>query len=229
MNACTLGGVELIRCGLANTITAGAAATYHFNACFSEIAGSSSPTFDFGAAVGNTSLNMRHYSGGITIEAMGDTGTDTMSLEGNGAITEGTCTGGAVSLRGNFKQNSITNLTITADDNTTNIAAIPTTAMRGTDNAATAVALATVDAIADQLNLGIIYGAAAAGTLSTTEATTDLTGYTDDQLIGRTIIWTSGVCDGEGSSITDYAELNGHLTFVLMTLAPGAADTFKIV
>jgi hypothetical protein len=55
---------------------------------------------------------------------MGDTGTDTCSLEGDGAITEGTCAGGNLSLRGNFKQNSISNITVTTDDDTTNTVAI---------------------------------------------------------------------------------------------------------
>lgn len=81
----------------------------------------------------------------------------------------------------------------------------------------------------DNLNLGIIYGAAATGTLSTTQATSDLTGYADDQLIGRVIIWTSGACEGEGTDITDYASASGLLTFTALTTAPANTDTFKIV
>jgi len=89
--------------------------------------------------------------------------------------------------------------------------------------------VATVDTVVDNLNLGIIYGAAATGTLSTTQATSDLTGYADDQLIGRVIIWTSGACEGEGTDITDYASASGLLTFTALTTAPSDADTFKIV
>lgn len=76
---------------------------------------------------------------------------------------------------------------------------------------------------------GIISGAAATGTLSTTQATSNLTGYADDQLIGRVIVWLSGACEGEASDITDYANTGGLLTFTALTTAPGNGDTFKIV
>lgn len=94
---------------------------------------------------------------------------------------------------------------------------------------ATAAALATVDSNVDTVVSGVITGAAATGTLSTTQATSNLTGYADDQLIGRVIIWTSGACDGEATDITDYANTGGLLTFTALTTAPGNGDTFKIV
>ena len=75
---------------------------------------------------------------------------------------------------------------------------------------------------------GIITGQAQTGTLSTTEATTNLTGYTVDQLIGRTLTWTSGPPDGEQTDITDYVVTNGHLTFTAITVAPQNGNTFKI-
>jgi hypothetical protein len=89
--------------------------------------------------------------------------------------------------------------------------------------------IAAVQAVLDKLELGIIEGAAVTGTLSTTQATTDLTGYADNQLIGRVIIWTSGAADGEASPITDYEETNGLITFQTMTTAPANGDTFKII
>ena len=94
---------------------------------------------------------------------------------------------------------------------------------------ATAANLAVVDGIVDNLISGIIYGAAATGTLSTTQATSDLTGYANDQLIGRVIIWLTGTCEGEASDITDYASASGLLTFTALTASPGNGDTFKIV
>ena len=94
---------------------------------------------------------------------------------------------------------------------------------------ATAAALATVDGIVDNMVSGIIFGSAATGTLSTTQATTNLSGYGDDQLIGRVIIWLTGNCEGEASTITDYASASGLLTFDALTTAPANADTFKIV
>ena len=88
--------------------------------------------------------------------------------------------------------------------------------------------IATVDANVDTMVAGIIEGTAATGTLSTTQASTNLTGYADDQLIGRIVTWTSGACEGESTDITDYAETNGVLTFTAMTTTPGNGDTFKI-
>ena len=96
-------------------------------------------------------------------------------------------------------------------------------------NYATAANLATVDGIVDTLVSGVITGAAATGTLSTTQATSNLTGYADDQLIGRVIIWLTGNCEGEATDITDYASASGLLTFTALTTAPGNGDTFKIV
>lgn len=145
--------------------------------------------------------------------------------------------------------------------------AIPTTAMRGTDNAAlaaTALSTATwtaaraaaltdlidggrldllIDAIkivtdaltsaaATKLALSagtIVTGAAAAGTLSTTQMTTDLTEATNDHYNGRIVIWTSGVLQNQATDITDYDGATKMLTFTATTEAPTAADTFVIV
>ena len=52
--------------------------------------------------------------------------------------------------------------------------------------------------------VGIVSGAAEAGTLSTTVVTTDLAEATDDHYNGRTIVWTSGVLAGQARTITDY-------------------------
>jgi hypothetical protein len=122
----------------------------------------------------------------------------------------------------------------TADDAVlTAIGDLPTnaelaTALAAADDAVLA-AVAVVDGIVDNLVSGILFGAAATGTLSTTQATTNLSGYADDQLIGRVVIWLSGACEGEASDITDYASSGGLLTFTALTTAPGNGDTFKIV
>ena len=76
---------------------------------------------------------------------------------------------------------------------------------------------------------GIVTGAAEAGTLSTTQMTTNLAEATNDHYIGRVIVWTSGVLDGQGSDITDYAGANGLLTFTAVTEAPSATDTFVVL
>jgi hypothetical protein len=86
---------------LANKLTLTETGFYHFDDCSSGRAGLSTPVVDFGAAVGASELNMRHYSGGIEIENMN--GGDTMSLEGHGQlIINANCTGGTVAIRGHF-------------------------------------------------------------------------------------------------------------------------------
>ena len=67
---------------------------------------------------------------------------------------------------------------------------------------------------------------AEAGTLSTTEMTTDLGEATDDHYIGRTITWITGVLAGQSSDITDYTGTGGKLKYTLVTDAPSAADEF---
>ncbi|RLC58927.1 MAG: hypothetical protein DRI30_01780 [Chloroflexi bacterium] len=88
------------------------------------------------------------------------------------------------------------------------------------------LAQADLDTISD----GIIISTTKTGTDTTASCSTNLSGYTDDQLIGRIITFTSGVADGESSDITDYANTNGVITFTAMTLACGAASgvSFKI-
>ncbi len=102
-------------------------------------------------------------------------------------------------------------------------------ATRGTDNAATETKQDIIDANVDQLKLGIIFGTAQTGTLAVGSCTSNLTGYTNDQLIGRIIIFTAGPADGEATDITDYASANGLLTFTALTLAPENGNAFKIV
>ena len=81
----------------------------------------------------------------------------------------------------------------------------------------------------NDLKLGIIIGAVIAGTLSTTQCSTDLTGFLDGELVGRTIVFTGGVADGQASDITAYVAASGLITFTAITTAPAAADTIKIV
>ncbi|MCP5019816.1 MAG: hypothetical protein GY938_31700, partial [Ketobacter sp.] len=117
---CPIGTVSLPpsimrRCFLSGTITNTVAGDWFINHCMSRVAGSGSPTFDFGTSIGNTNLNMRLYSGGIQLESMGDTGTDLASIEGFGNIIEGTCAGGSVTVRGMFTTSGITNITLSDD------------------------------------------------------------------------------------------------------------------
>ncbi len=75
----------------------------------------------------------------------------------------------------------------------------------------------------------IVRAAAVAGTLSTTQMTTDLTEVTDDHYNGRVIIWTSGVLLDQATAITDYTGATKMLAYTAITEAPTAGDTFIIV
>lgn len=120
---CKIGTVSLTACGmyrcaLTDTITLLSVDTYLLDGCFSGIAGAGTPTVDFGAAIGNTALNMRHYSGGVEIQNMGTTGTDTMSLEGDGQLViNANCAGGTVTIRGHFTITDNAGGALTQSDN----------------------------------------------------------------------------------------------------------------
>jgi hypothetical protein len=79
----------------------------------------------------------------------------------------------------------------------------------------------------------MIPGEAAAGTLSTTEMTTNLTIGVDDQLNGRILIFAidtvTAALRGQATDITDSTTVDGKLTFTALTTAPSAGDTFIIV
>lgn len=151
-------------------------------------------------------------------------------LDGNNRVDVGSWLGNAVTASGGNPDVNVESID-DIDAPTTWKASINAEADTAISDAAlaTAAALAVVDGIADDLKSGIIYGAAVTGTLSTTQATTDLTGYADDQLIGRVIVWLSGAAEGEATDITDSANASGLLTFTALTTAPGNGDLFKIV
>lgn len=75
---------------------------------------------------------------------------------------------------------------------------------------------------------GIVSSTTKAGTLSTTQCSSNLSEVTNDHYIGRIITFTSGVLSGQSSDITDYVGTNGVLTFTALTEAPGSSDSFKL-
>ncbi len=121
-NDLTISGCHAHNCAIGGDITLTAATTYMFDKCFSAVAGTATPSIDFGAAVGDQAVNFRHYSGGIEIKNMGQTGTDNMSLEGDGQyILNANCTGGTLAVRGSFSEtdNAGGAVTVVEDANTT--------------------------------------------------------------------------------------------------------------
>jgi len=185
----TLGASHLAYCGLTSTLTLSDAATYTLQTCHSEIAGSATPIIDFGAIIGNTSLNMRRYSGGIEVENMGGAGTDTMSLEGDGQlIVNANCTGGSIVYRGHFTitDNSGGAVTITSDEVVTNVAAI------------------LVDTADMQPKLGSPAGASISADIAVIESQTDDIGVAG-----------AGLTDLGGMSTTMKAQVNTEVDDVL--------------
>jgi len=138
---CNIGNVSIEDgsmgwCMFTGTITLTGAGDSYWHDCYSGVAGSGTPVVDFGALVGNSNLNVRRYSGGLQIDNKDATGTDLMSLEGNGQLLVSASSSGAISLRGNFKVTNTGGATITYDDNSQGIQDIETdTAEIGTAGA----------------------------------------------------------------------------------------------
>jgi len=81
----------------------------------------------------------------------------------------------------------------------------------------------------EEFATSIVTGTAGATSLATTTCSSDLTAYADDELIGRTIIFTSGTAAGQAARVYDYANTNGVISFTTITTAPLQNDTFVIV
>lgn len=69
--------------------------------------------FDFGNGIGASGVHYHTWSGFITLEQ--ETSADTAIVEGWGKVTEGTCSGGTLTISGNITIASITNLTLSDD------------------------------------------------------------------------------------------------------------------
>jgi hypothetical protein len=107
-----------LRCGLKDEIRLLAQGTYVFHSCYSEIAGTGTPSIDFSDGAGGSAVNFRQYSGGIEVKSMA--AGDTMSLEGDGQIVVAAgITGGVIAIRGSFTKSgdatSIANITWSED------------------------------------------------------------------------------------------------------------------
>jgi hypothetical protein len=103
----SLGASIFNRCALQSDLTLAEAAIYLFDHCLSAVAGTNSPSMDFGNS-GPKQVNMRHYSGGIEVKNMGHITVHKMSLEGNGQLKiNANCTlaiaADQIAIRGNFK------------------------------------------------------------------------------------------------------------------------------
>lgn len=150
LGACTLAGGELKDCGLEDTITLSAAVVYRFTNCYhSEVGAASTIDFDAGGA---TEVHIHNWHGNLTILNMG-AGDILHFTSADGSLTmDSTCTGGTRNSAGTFGlTDNSSGMTVNdlgqmyqrvgapvGADISADIAAIPTTAMRGTDSAALA-------------------------------------------------------------------------------------------
>lgn len=116
MGTVTIGPCDIIDCRFTSKTSGGftmqTAGDYTFHKCGSMVAGNDSPIFTFPGA-GNTFISDRAGSGGRQYEGM--SAGDLASIEGWGQFIEGTCSGGAVTIRGCMTKSGITNITLTDD------------------------------------------------------------------------------------------------------------------
>ncbi|MCK5617068.1 hypothetical protein KAR91_85185, partial [Candidatus Pacearchaeota archaeon] len=102
---CTINGSTLPpghyhACGFSSTIIAGTAGDYFFTNCESDRAGDY-PVFDFNAVIGTVNAIFREYRGELELQNMGQAGTDSASIDGNGRVKmNANSIGGIISVQG---------------------------------------------------------------------------------------------------------------------------------
>lgn len=111
------------------TLPAGSAAFSH---CYHDA--TTLPILDFGTGVGDTTVHMHGYNGGIELQNFGDNGTDIMHLDGAGRVDiNSNSAGGTLNVRGNFDVNdSGASTTINKDDISTAVTGTLTELSQGT-------------------------------------------------------------------------------------------------
>jgi hypothetical protein len=75
----------------------------------------------------------------------------------------------------------------------------------------------------------MVLGSAIAGTLSTTQMSTDLAEATDNHYVGRRIVFLSGTLAGAATLITAYNGGTKVITMSTLVEAPADSDEFVIV
>lgn len=104
LDKCTLTSLLSLRpwatnCGIAGNITILSGVMQTFDQCYSCVPGNTAPILTFSAGV--TSVNFRHYSGGLEVKTM--TSDHTISYETDGQlIVNVDCTSGNITARGNM-------------------------------------------------------------------------------------------------------------------------------
>lgn len=96
------------------------------------------------------------------------------------------------------------------------------------DQTSRTAALSDIKSDLVELQAGYVESTTKAGTLSTTQASTNLTETTNDHYIGCLLVFVDGNLAGQRTDVTDYVGTNGVLTFTALTEAPAAGDTFRL-
>lgn len=104
MGSNTLGKHMMRRCGFGGDVILTEATDYFWESCYSQIAGTGTPSVDFESAAETKNLNIRGYSGGMEFKNLGaGSGTHTVSLEGVGQyVLNANCAGGTLKVSGHF-------------------------------------------------------------------------------------------------------------------------------
>jgi hypothetical protein len=103
MGAVTLpGGTHVYTSVITGKQTIGSAGEVHYVDCE---CGTVTVEFDFGAAIGNTELEMHKWAGDCEFQNMGQAGTDQIELDGTGHFTiNANCTDGSIEVQGAFEK-----------------------------------------------------------------------------------------------------------------------------
>jgi hypothetical protein len=215
---CPIGNVSLEpsimrHCFYFGTVTNTGTGDWFINDPRSRVAGSGTPIFDFGTAIGNTNLNIRANSGGWKFESMGDTGTDVASIEGWGQIIEGTCTSGTVTVRGNFTESGFTNLTLSDDARFDSVQLVDDVWDEVISKSTHDIGQSAAKRLRQGSDLVQIDGTVSDASPATTNFDTNLTQidtYFDDSVL----IFSNGSANaGIGRPVSDYLNANGNMSF----------------
>lgn len=211
------------RCSVVGTLTFSEAA----NQTMIDCQAAATPTLDCGSLGSGFILNLVEWRGNASFTNLAADAVVNLVSSAAGDITINGA-GGTVNIWGSHGEiTDSSGGSVTINDNgmdTEDVAAILVDTGTTLNDK-----IDVIDGIVDDLKLGVILGAAATGTLAIGSMTTDLTGYADDQLIGRIVTFTSGDAEGEIVNISDYASTGGLVTFAAnLTTAPANGDTFKI-
>jgi len=181
-----------------------------------------------GTAQAGTSTTITLDAGASSIDNIYN-GDRCIIVEGTGAQEHGIIS----DYDGTTKVATLSKAWVVTPDNTSEFVLVPADADVETWNSFSVTSngdWGLMQTTLDDLKLGIIFGAAVTGTLSTTQMTTNITGFLDDELINATVVFTGGTADGQRASITAYAAASGLVTFSGgIANAPVNGDTFKIV